>query len=87
MQKLFNRGWWWPPNCRRAHYFLDGYKSSRCGQWVCEAERTEEVLDGTPLCPTCAELKDVEPKRLRKRTRQKAYARRNREVSLAWMSV
>jgi len=49
----FDRGWWWPPNSKKAHYFVDG--RSLCGRWASLRSKREYDDSDDEHPDNCAE--------------------------------
>lgn len=52
-EKERDQGWAWPPNSRKAHYFLKGETISLCSKWMYGGEREDTLHEHPDNCSTC----------------------------------
>lgn len=58
---MSSRGWFWPSNSRKAHYFVDG--NAACGKWFIWSDDVRESPPGPDDCKKCAAYwHDAHPK-------------------------
>lgn len=47
------RGWGWPVNSKKAHYFRSGSERSLCGQWAFWGQREDDSHSSPDNCAEC----------------------------------
>jgi hypothetical protein len=49
------KGWWFPLNSRKAHYFAEGQAVSLCGRWRClgNPEKEDYGHESADNCKEC----------------------------------
>ena len=53
MANELNRGWGWPGNSRKAHYFRAGDSVSACARWMFTGPREPVGESSKDDCATC----------------------------------
>jgi hypothetical protein len=47
------KGWAWPANSRKAHYFIAGEIVALCRKWMYSGAREDDKHESSDNCTTC----------------------------------
>jgi len=53
MTEKVSKGWGWPSNSKKAHYFPENSIMSLCGKWLYKGKVEEGSDDSNDNCTTC----------------------------------
>jgi len=53
MSETLPKGWGWPGNSKKAHYFMEGSITAICGRWAYSGKRTDTWHDSPDNCAEC----------------------------------